>query len=262
MSTDTVCNLPPEIVDAFIDQVVANVFFEVNKNLLGTCSLVSKSWLPRSRQHLFQRVVIPQEEGVKPFLDLLYSPLCTIKPYVQILDLEEGMDNNPIWLGDGLPRLSTLLPAVWNLSIEGGKFPFPDLVTSLASFQNLRDLTLIDCVFNSLSQPCGTLSLCTSLKNLFLSSLVVNNFDVPSAVNSPPPPSLKSVNFHKDIPLNGILLWLASGEHVSIETLKLFSIQEDQVPTITNCLRALGPSLKVLELGFPSISETYISCQG
>jgi hypothetical protein len=261
MSIDTVPKLPPEIVDAFIDQVHEDLFVEVNTNLLGTCSLVSKSWLPRSRQHLFQRVVIPKEEGAMPFLDLLYSPFCTIKPYVQILELEEGGDNNPIWLGDGLPMLSNLLPAVWDLSIEGGRFAFPDLISSLASFQNLRDLTLMDCVFNSLSQLFGTLSLCTSLQKLFLSSLDVNNLDVSSAVNSSPPP-LRFADLHEDIPLNDILKWLTSGEHVSIETLELFSIQEHQIVTTTDCLRALGPSLKVLKLGFPIISKTYISCQG
>jgi hypothetical protein len=251
MSTDAGPELPPEIFDAFIDQVDAN--------LLGVCSLVSKLWLPRSRRHLFERVVIIGQD-LKPFLDLVDNPLCTIKPHVHIVEMEGAWDANPRWLEDGLLRLSTF-PAVYDLAIAGGKFTSLDTAKKLASFQNLQELALSHFEFGSLSQLLESLSLCTSLKNVDLSCLIINDTDLPGTVYSPPP-LLRSVGLSNDSPHNDILEWLVSGEHVSIETLKIFSFQEVETRAIAHCLRALGNSLKNLEVGFPIKTHSYITCLG
>ena len=91
---------------------------------------------------------------------------------------------------------------------------------------------------------------------------MINESDVPGAINSPPPPSLEYVSLFNDDPYNDILEWLVSREHVSIETLKLVSIQEDKIRTIAHCLRRMGPSLKNLEVSFRGHSPAYIRCQG
>jgi hypothetical protein len=96
---------PPEIFDTVIDQVYAlskeddhddgdRVKDKPLKVILGVCSLVCRSWLPRSRRYLFEFVVIEGDDprgldSLRPFLALLDSPLCTIKPYVQILELDD-----------------------------------------------------------------------------------------------------------------------------------------------------------------------------
>jgi hypothetical protein len=253
MPTDTARapKIPPEIVDAFIDQV--------NVSVLGVCSLVSKSWLPRSRRHLFERVVIIRD-GLKPFLDLLDSPLCTVKPFVQIVELRGYWIPDPRWVELGLSAILSL-PAVRDFCIVSAGFTSPDSPKILPSFQNLQDLALSDCEFTSVAQLLDALSLCKSLKNVLLSSLIIRDSDV--AVSSPPPPSLRCVDLHTfraNSFVKNIAEWLVSGEHISIETLKL-SIPENDIQAIAHCVRGLGPSLKTLEVDFP-INDRHLSCQG
>src|ERR1700679_1886497 len=53
------------------------------RQLLGFCSLVCKSWLPRSRYHLFKEIPLGRLrlDRAMDFLDLLDGPLSTIAPY-------------------------------------------------------------------------------------------------------------------------------------------------------------------------------------
>ncbi|KAJ7690056.1 hypothetical protein B0H17DRAFT_595144 [Mycena rosella] len=53
--------IPPEIVDAVIDHLASN------PRTLRKCCLVARSWLPRSRSHLFRRIAIPTSR-LRPFL--------------------------------------------------------------------------------------------------------------------------------------------------------------------------------------------------
>ncbi|KAJ3887622.1 hypothetical protein GG344DRAFT_11278, partial [Lentinula edodes] len=42
---------PPEIYDRIIDEISPP-----SKDALSTCSLVERSWVPRSRTHMFRRI--------------------------------------------------------------------------------------------------------------------------------------------------------------------------------------------------------------
>jgi hypothetical protein len=92
-------------------------------------------------------------------------------------------------------------------------------------------------------------------QNGLLSILCINDSDVPTL------PLLRSVDLHHNSLHNDILEWMESGEHVSIETLKLCT-KEHEIQAIAHCLQALGPSLKNPVVGLPISSTAYISCQG
>ena len=60
--------LPPEILDYTIDLLYDN------PNALGECCLVSKSWIPRTRKHLFAEVGLLTEEHVESWKKMFSDP--------------------------------------------------------------------------------------------------------------------------------------------------------------------------------------------
>jgi hypothetical protein len=101
-STTTQIGFPSELVDTVIDQVHWDVgsdtCFETSSAMqksrnrcLDICSLVCKSWLPRSRYCLFESIELSRYfiGQTSSFVALLEAPLSTIVPYVQSLTFEE-----------------------------------------------------------------------------------------------------------------------------------------------------------------------------
>ena len=70
-------NLPPELLDHVVD------FLQDAADTLESCCLVSKSWIPRTRKHLFEFVEFYTEEDVESwkttFQDPSMSPACYTK---------------------------------------------------------------------------------------------------------------------------------------------------------------------------------------
>jgi hypothetical protein len=240
--------LPPEMIDAVIDQVYASNPFP--QKLLGICSLVSKSWLPRSRRHLFEWLVIDRFLRMKSFLTLLESPLCTFKPHVQILELAEG--SCAIWKNNSIRWKDTqfpILPAVRDLSICDGT---PDTLNlkTLVNFSNLQFLGFYRCWFSSSAQLFDVLSPCTSLKNIVFASSEVSHVDDSIAAL---PCSLRSVDLRDtlvDLACVVLKKLASGGRDLEIETIKLSLVEEIEIQPLGHCLRALGPSLKYLKLWY------------
>ncbi|KAJ7156261.1 hypothetical protein C8R46DRAFT_1115533 [Mycena filopes] len=53
-------HFPPELVDRFIDNL------HDDRHTLATCALVSKTWTPASRYHLFSRVTVIRKRPPRP----------------------------------------------------------------------------------------------------------------------------------------------------------------------------------------------------
>jgi hypothetical protein len=260
-------SLPPEVVDAIIDELQSSPYLYQRTpdyyewkaqaaervQLLGACSLVSKSWLPRSRYFLFMGVFLcnlPLDRAMA-FLDLLDSPHSTISPYVRTLTLEEAQST---WLNAVLPRC-TALHSVEALNITNGCFhlqrpPTEDVASFFASLRKLRMLSLTRCTFATYAQLHEALHSIPSLEYLLLSDNFVMNHSETDAVSTAPPPfALKYLSISPIDGKGGMIEWLAlSGQE--IPKISLGSIESKDSGAIAHFLLALGPFLKSLVLEF------------
>jgi hypothetical protein len=268
--------IPPEIVDSVIDhiyhslppyQLGSDAYHEwrvralERQALLGTCSLVSKSWLPRSRHLFFTHISLPhfQFGRAMAFLDLLDSPHSTIPAYARSLHLGEGLgrfENESRWLNAVLPQL-TALYSLETLTIStDGCFdmqgpPTGDIHGFFASFQKLQTLTLTRCAFDTRAQIYEVLHSVPSLGHLTLDGLILNHPETDPVSTAPPTFSLRYLNIGHVDGKEHLIVWLASGTQISaLSTLQLESIEARDSWVIGYFLRVLGSSLKSLSLTF------------
>ncbi|KAJ7151702.1 hypothetical protein C8R46DRAFT_490971 [Mycena filopes] len=73
--------LPPEIVAIVIDHID-------DRDTLVTCSLVSLQWVSGSRFHMFRSVAVENMHAIHTLVELLESPLSTIRSAVRHLSVE------------------------------------------------------------------------------------------------------------------------------------------------------------------------------
>jgi hypothetical protein len=177
---------PPELVDAVIDQIHQDVRINDGEEqylasercrriTLDACSLVSKSWLPRSRYHIFKSVRLRRRSSMRilAFLTLLQAPLSTIALYVRQLHLEEdsGQTKNEVrWVNAVLPQL-TVLSALKSLYVCWARFDVlktEDMINFLNSFQQLKKLDFHQCKFATYMQLIRALSASRGLEDVRL----------------------------------------------------------------------------------------------
>jgi hypothetical protein len=135
-------------------------------------SFVSKSWLPRSRYHLFHTKLLWHRVEPWTFVALLHAPLSTITPYVRDLRLHEtwGRCTFGPWLNAALPRL-TVLSAITSFFVKGARFEVletEDTTKFFGSFQMLREWSLVGCTFATPEYLIGVLGAIPSLEYLRL----------------------------------------------------------------------------------------------
>ena len=141
--------LPPEILDLIVD------YLHDERTTLNASCVVSKSWIPRSRKHLFFLVEFspksPIESWIKAFLDPSSSPA----HYTRILSLHNPKVSAPAWIrtfchivelrmsqcGDSR-TFYRLSPTLESLSLDLCHIPLSELFTLICSFPVLRDMHL------------------------------------------------------------------------------------------------------------------------
>jgi len=132
----TMSNLPCELLDHIVDLLYNSQTFGRIPPELRDCSLVSKSWVPRTRRHLFADIHFQTakrlESWKKAFPDPSTSPACYAKLFVDRRapsrhgrGCGSGVDKELLWcraLGTGRSRRGR--PRV------GGRFrPVPRILT-------------------------------------------------------------------------------------------------------------------------------------
>jgi hypothetical protein len=154
------CSLPPEILDLVVDHLCGE------PATLRVCCLVSKSWVPRSRRHLFAHVVFKQsfiESWLKVFPDPSNSPahhtrtlwirglpalatlfrnawVCVPFHHIVSLNVETFRSNDD---EISLAPLRGLSPALKSLYITFSSMPLSEVFGLICSFPSLEDLILI-----------------------------------------------------------------------------------------------------------------------
>ena len=160
METTAQLSLPPEILDLIVDHL------RYETTTLKACCLVSKSWVPQTRKHLFARVEFhalqhPVELWKKAFPDPSSSPahhtrtLCIHDlPTLTAADMDVGgwihsfhsvvhlRLERIIWQGRRAPLIPFhgLAPTIRSLRLTSTSFEVFDLI---CSFPLLEDLALV-----------------------------------------------------------------------------------------------------------------------
>ncbi|GBE84090.1 hypothetical protein BKA93DRAFT_375129 [Sparassis latifolia] len=101
--------LPPELVDFVLDQL------RDDPAALIACGLVCRSWLPRTRLHLFRSIILKDAVGYAAFEKLLRRfPYLTnhVRRVVVV-----KTHSRPSWVDGEMPRALVKLPRVEHLEV-------------------------------------------------------------------------------------------------------------------------------------------------
>ncbi|KAG7447192.1 uncharacterized protein BT62DRAFT_931024 [Guyanagaster necrorhizus] len=271
--------LPPEIIDAIIDQVhligpVSRVKdqerYHKRRETLGACSLASRSWLTRSRFYLFETVFLPPNDVSRcsAFAAMLAHPLCTFTSYVRTLIIREAHSLSglgTLWLNDALPHLS-LLTHVRTLSITGARFDrmrsdtWSESGISFFAKMGMKRLQLLSCQFRTPDQCLDALSVCGHLEELTLRRTALDmdlllGMHILLGPPPVPPPRLTKLRLdsHRLGNYDAVLRWLASTPIIT--HLILERITDTETLAVADFVEKLGPSLEVLDLNVVDVNE-------
>ena len=150
--------LPAELLDCIVDHLYDT------RDTLKSCCLVSKSWIHRTRNHLFADVVFRTVGDLQAWKNAFPDPSTSPAHYTTTLSMQcpwvvtaadaEERGWIPAFshvvhfhMNFGLPETSLLpfhgfSPALKSLRVEYGSFPFSRIINLIHSFPLLEDLSL------------------------------------------------------------------------------------------------------------------------
>ncbi|KAJ7613755.1 hypothetical protein DFH06DRAFT_1484577 [Mycena polygramma] len=159
--------LPPEVVDVIIDHLASDM------EALRNCTFVARSWLPRSRHHLFHHLVIPLSR-LRRFLRRCEA----VGPAVVSLTFQAsaGPWNHVAakLCEKALSGTFMSYTSLTSLSIDGLHFSvFSNLAQLLAAFPRLETISLFDLTWDQddSTQTPEHPGLFSSLQNISLSGI-------------------------------------------------------------------------------------------
>jgi hypothetical protein len=272
---------PVEICDMFIDNLVTTPYDveAPNSNVadFGNCALVQRSWIHRSRRHLFRSVFLDKRQRAMSFVDLVASPLSTFAPHVRTLHLDfsnrlwDGHDDEEprLWVNDVLPHVTGFaLQRLELTAVSSDELSDPSRHALLTLCQNLDSLQLCDVGFSSFPEVVEIVCASPVLSHLSLSQVSWEDASLPTSVPEAHLSSrlstllvdqweqrvfyqesladLSDVRTDKDT----LLRWLLSKRDLPpIHTLGLLEIDVMETGIVGAFLKQLGSSIKDLRLG-------------
>ncbi|KAF8877225.1 hypothetical protein CPB85DRAFT_1567979 [Mucidula mucida] len=275
---------PPEIFDAILDYVhlldaeAKSTYYAIDYSLrinstkpvktLLPCSLVCRSWVPRTRLHIFNAIHLPHYDGTiaATFGALVAHPLCTFRSHVRRLSLHERYGRSPseaLWMNSVLPQLA-LLTGVENVYIYHARF------TDVAEEQwraglplfgpHLKHLDIQFTQFDQVSRMMELVSRCTNLEHLALRYIDEDSDGAPKGsdtiVRTPPSRFLRSLALQSGIAMSAeFMTWLCpSPGSIKVPTVELRSISVENAHHVSRFLHDVGPSITSLAIGFSDSS--------
>ena len=145
---------PSEIFDDIID------LLHDDRNTLKCCCLLSKSWIPRARRHLFRRIKIDGPSHLKAgrelFPDPAESPACHVRSLVirgsDVQDAEESgwirsfinVTDFTVFVAENskLNFFHKFSPSIKCLHVYSASHPLSNIFALVCSFPFLEDLTV------------------------------------------------------------------------------------------------------------------------
>ena len=167
--------IPTEVVEQVIDMVAEGQdrFFwravEMRTHSLYACSLVARSWVPRSRLHLYPFVELSSDRKTRRFLNsLAQSP--ALGQFVETLQIRPHDEDERTcgWIFKALTTLPPLLPNLRELVL----CELPDLrqecIAVLSRFRTVESLVLYDLRKQSLREIVLLISRFPQLRRLYV----------------------------------------------------------------------------------------------
>jgi hypothetical protein len=239
MGTKSMTRLPPELTDHIID------FLHSDRNILATCALVHRSWIPSSRLHLCE-VLNLTRRNVSTFINLLHSNGSTIEKYTYTLRI--GSWKPLACLAPFSDRFLTLKSLVL-----GGIQP-RIMETDGALYLWLSRITSLDIrLFQVKHHPVDFVRFIDAFSSLEILYLDFRtNFDL-HRTQSPSIASLPCLR------ILHIILSDASfapsplfryAQFPPLVQLELCCITPPDVPRVAHLLHLMQPTLRILKLGF------------
>lgn len=275
---------PAEIIDLVIDHLYED------RAALNKCSLVSKSWLPRSRFHIFRhscyRITLSNLRvadvslisAPNRFSSLVSHPLATFPPFIPTLSIKSAVGRmdllKPSSLSIHLPILK-LLTSVYCLVLHGIN-PYHALTwIPVLSQLGTRRITKIDLraiQFSTLADIIKTIALFPALEILSYScpppDIDSTSSDISHAVSDAlPPRNLRQLIWRRRALYGPLLDWLATGNISKPPKLYLFgtATRGPVVDSVNNYLRGIGSCLEdltlVLQVKFEEDNREYTSSE-
>ncbi|KAJ7176669.1 hypothetical protein C8R46DRAFT_1213254 [Mycena filopes] len=255
--------MPQEIADMVIDHLVesGSLLTHKEKLTLGTCSLVCRSWIPRSRHHLFADIVL-HSRTVAEFALLLRSKSCTFAPYVRHISafrtFTDPEDHHFDKIGKDLKRLTNLT----GLMLDGMFHACAPWTEFMSGFPKVTDVSIHFHLSGNSNCVLGMIHTLPSLRKLDISPISPVMFwtgkppapsiDIPPQYLTPPP------RLH-DISTGGItarhiLAWMKWYNRLrQVDTLKLSPVPPEDTLQVAENLRLMGGTLRHLKLGWESL---------
>ena len=169
--------LPPELLDHIVD------ILHQKRKVLRNCCLVSRSWVPRTRKHLFARVGFETEEDLESWKSTFPDPSTSPAKYAKTLSIDcphavAAADGEPGgWIrsfsnvvdmkvcsqrtyyvdeaGASLVPLHGFSPVVKALYVDFIFLPSTQIFDLILSFPLLEDLTVINSYDASIDDDCS-----------------------------------------------------------------------------------------------------------
>lgn len=228
--------LPTELTDAIVDE------FCFDKQTLNACSLVCRAFCARSRHHLFTEVSFCSEKPVRTeqFLDLVYSPWCTILPSIRRLSAHFRPRHDDLELWKNLISVLCILPRVDSLSLMRPLFSRldgPILANLFAAFSKLKsEMRLVAATVRNVLQFTELVAACHNIHSLRVEQATICQ-DRACRLNPllPPPRRLQHLYFSPSY-TNFIINWLSPVVTKSLMKLAILDAKSHRAPVgITLC---------------------------
>ena len=186
MSNPHRSHLPPEI----LDHIVNFLHLHGKPETLKQCCLVSRSWVPRARKHLFADVELVTEHHIKAWKKAFPDPSRSPAHYTRnlVICCVEGVGTEDVQEGGWLHPFSRVVRLELNLRTMHN--PTISLVPFLKFSPSVKFL----CVFASGSLPhtqiFHLIHFLPLLENLSLAGRKADEWDLPPPIDFSTPPAL------------------------------------------------------------------------
>ncbi len=259
--------LPQEIADNIVDLVYSQYLPDFRKEWqpeLFACSLVCKSWTPRTRYYLFREIVVVSMNQPS-FMQLISNPtLCTFAPYPRSVCI----DNSPMppakadwFVREVLPALS-MFPNIESMYIADGsgflltksEEEWDVVLKSVSRLTNVVDLRLEECQFRTYDHFASLLSSFRALETVTFDRCKIFKIDPEFRSTIIPPSSLHRVTFiaRSRQPIRSFFSWLHKHSiPLSLFSTKTYTPLRNDSLALAQLLRTAGASLKTVSITLP-----------